>query len=88
MEKKQKAVQWLKDKITFVSEEGEVLPKYMTHIDLKEYFEQAEQMFEEQIKEAVKFGYIKDVEDVDSEFIEQGTNESEKYFEQTFKNRL
>lgn len=71
MEKKQTAVQWLLSEISLTT----ILDKE----DIK-LFEQAEQMFKEQIKESHKAG----IEFITSTKI-NGTEYSEKYFEQTFK---
>ena len=70
---KQTAVDWLRDKIN---------SNLTTHMSPKfeDMFEQAEQMFEEQIKEAHKAG----IEFITSTKIND-TEYSEKYFHQTFK---
>jgi hypothetical protein len=78
MEKKQTAVEWLSEQLDDIIPVGYRERLGILTIDAK-------QMFEEQIKDACKYGYTKDVEDVDDEWIEQAKNESVKYFEQTFK---
>jgi hypothetical protein len=71
MEKKQTAVDWLRDKIN----SNLITPMSPKFEDM---FEQAEQMFEEQIKKAVTHGNRQEVYD--------GTETlGKKYFNETFK---
>lgn len=38
------AVEWLQEQIAFISHEGEILPKFSSWVDLKEYFKKSKEM--------------------------------------------
>jgi hypothetical protein len=80
MKNKQNPIEWLKEEI--IMQMGIRIENTSTGVEL---IKKAEQMFEQQIKEACEYGYCKDVEDIDDEWIEQAKNEGIKYYHDTYK---
>jgi hypothetical protein len=76
MKNKQTPIEWLFEQMPV---------EYSSSRSAFEAKQIAEQMFEEQIKEACEYGYCKDVEDIDDEWIEQAKNEAIKYYHDTYK---
>lgn len=77
MEKKQTAVQWLREQLTYNNGLGVLHPSHSEFADLSQIFEQAIAMEREQIEEAYMDG-LTDISTYDS-------NNIFNYYKQTFK---